>query len=175
MATTTTRSVPASGSSGAKAADGSAAGEKKSKKKLIIMGVVGVLVVGVGAKETVLKPKVSAAAAAEAKKKAPPVYGPIVALDEQTLNLADGHYLKLKVVIQLKKTAKAKTATDGAITPEMTNAAQDVLDVYSSYTQAQLTGTAAQEKVKQVLQAKLAPIYPEEIDSVLTPEFLMSS
>jgi flagellar FliL protein len=125
---------------------------------------------------TVLKPKPSAAAVAEAKKTAPPEFGPIVPLDEQTLNLADGHYLKLKVVIQLKQKAKAPVAaTEGTTTPELSSAAQAVIDTYSAMTQPQLTGVAAQTKAKEALVKKLAPIYPGVIESIYTPEFLMSS
>jgi flagellar FliL protein len=186
MATSTTSRVgssggpktDASGGKGGGTEDGAAAPEKKSKKKLIIMVAVGLLVVGGGAYETVLKPKpapLSAAQQAAAAAKKPPVYGPIVPLAEQTLNLADGHYLKLTAVIQLKKTATFVAPDAGTVTPAMSAAAQAIITTYSAYTQAQLTGSAAQAKATAVLIKALNPIFPEEIAGVYMTEFLMSS
>jgi flagellar protein FliL len=185
MATSTTSRVATDSSSssaksgkdgGGSNGSGGDAAPKKSKKKLIIMSVVGLLVVGLGAKMTVLKPKPTAAALAEAKAVKPPEFGPIVPLDEQTVNLADGHYLKVKVVIQLKLKAKAPVAAaDGTTTPELSAADNAVIDVYGSFTQPQLTGAANQAKADAALVKKLTPIYPGIIDHVVKTEFLMSS
>ncbi len=155
---------------------GAAEAPAKSKKKLIIMVAVGLLVAG-GAYETVLKPKPvqTAAQIAAAKATTPPVYGPIVPLAEQTLNLADGHYLKLTAVIQLKVGASFVAPDAGTVTPAMSAASQTILSVYSGYSQAQLTGTANQKKALDVLVKALNPIFPGQIVSVYMTEFLMSS
>ena len=67
-------------------------GKKKSKKKIIILAVV-VLLLGAVAKFTVLAPS---APAADAK----PVPGHVVAMTDMTLNLAGGHYLRIKLALQ---------------------------------------------------------------------------
>ncbi len=103
-----------------------AAPAPKSKKKLIII-VVAVLLVGGGAYKFVLAPK---------PKPGPPVAGDTVNLEANTLNLTDGHYLKIAVDVQLVK-GKAAAATF-----QMSQAEQLVIDEFSDRTVASLSTNA---------------------------------
>jgi flagellar protein FliL len=69
------------------------AAAKGGRKKLVV--VIAVLVVAAGAAWTFLKPSPEASAT-EAPKP-----GPVVQLEPLTLNLADGHYLKLGLALQV--------------------------------------------------------------------------
>ncbi|MDQ2837573.1 MAG: flagellar basal body-associated FliL family protein [Actinomycetota bacterium] len=132
---------------------------KKSMKLKLAVGVVVLLVAGAGAKFTVLAPSSSA----EAAKPQP---GPVIPLDETTLNLTDGHYLRMKVALQTTKGTNTELDTS--------QAAQLVIDEYSNLTVAQLTGNAARTKVKDELVVKLQKAYPKEIMDAFYTEFVMT-
>jgi flagellar protein FliL len=150
------------GRSGSKSGDGGAGGgkAKKSKKKLIIIAVVVLLVVGAAAKFTVLAPKASADAA-----KAKPAPGPVIAMDELTLNLDGGHFLRLKLSIETTK----GTSED----LDLTEGQQAVIDEYSNKTTTALTGQKSRDTAKADLLAKLQKVYPKKILDVYYTEFVM--
>ncbi|MDQ1743552.1 MAG: flagellar protein FliL [Pseudonocardiales bacterium] len=147
---------------GAKGAPGDAGkgkgaqpGKKKSKKKIIVLAVV-VLLLGVVAKFTVLAPSGSA-------KDAKPVPGPVVEMTDMTLNLANGHYLRVKLALQTAKGAPKELETS--------EAAQAVIDQFSDRPVAELTGEANRSKAKKELLGKLQKIYPKQILDVIYTEF----
>src|SRR3954452_23299284 len=81
----------------AQTADGAAdAPKEKGSKKKLIMIIVGVLAFGGGGYYMFLKPKPTG----------PPVAGEIVKLEPIQINLADSHYLRVSLALQLVKGAK---------------------------------------------------------------------
>src|ERR1700753_1014791 len=82
-------------------------GEKKSKKKLIIVIVVVLIVGVVGYK--MFGPK-----APPPKTPPPPKPGAVVAMTDTTLNLTDGHFLKVKLGLQTVAGAPADLDTSKA-------------------------------------------------------------
>jgi flagellar protein FliL len=128
---------------------------KKSKKKIIIVTVV-VLLLGAVAKFTVLAPSGSAA---DAK----PVPGQVVAMTDMTLNLAGGHYLRIKLALQTVEGTPEELDTS--------EAAQAVIDQFSDRPVAELTGEAARSKARTELLGKLQKIYPKQIMDVIYTEF----
>jgi flagellar FliL protein len=130
-------------------------GKKKSKKKLILLVVV-VLVLGAAAKFTLLKPSAPA-------KDAKPAPGPVLAMPDMTLNLAGGHYLRIKLALQTVQGTSEELDTS--------EAAQAVIDQYSDRPTAELTGGAARLKAKTELLGKLQKIYPKQILDVIYTEF----
>ncbi len=138
------------------AAEPAAAAPKKSKKKLIIILVMVLLVAG-GAYKFVLAPK---------PKPGPPVGGDIVALDANTLNLTDGHYLKIAVDLQLVK-GKAAAAT---FLPS--NAKELVIDQFSDRTVASLSTNAERLALTDQLTAAMKKAYPNEIFQVYITQFV---
>jgi flagellar FliL protein len=145
---------------------GQAGGKSKKPKKLkLIVGLLVLLLAGGAiAKFTVLASP--AKPAHGVKVVAKPAKGPIVPLTDMTLNLTDGHYLRLTIALQT-----TKGTSDSIDTSE---ASQAVIDTYSNLTVAQLTGTAARNKAKDALLAKLQVAYPKEILDVLYTGFVMT-
>jgi flagellar FliL protein len=145
------------GKAGKTTGKGKDAGKKKSKKKIIIVAVL-VLMFGVLAKFTVLAPS---APAHDAK----PVPGVVVPMEEMTLNLAGGHYLRIKLALQTVHGASEELDT--------AEAAQAVIEQFSDRTTAELTGDAARHKAKVALLAKLQKIYPDQLMDVIYTEYYM--
>ncbi|UQX87962.1 flagellar basal body-associated FliL family protein [Jatrophihabitans telluris] len=170
-ATDTTRvasQVKGSDKKGGKGGDGSdgadeTGGKKKSMKMKIILAVVVLLVAGGAAKFTILKPAAKTTSASKAAAK--PVPGPTILMDEMTLNLADGHFLRLKLsVITTKGTAAALDLTEGI---------QATIDEYSNQPVSALTGTKARTKAKNALLKEFKKIYPKKILDLIYTEFVM--
>jgi flagellar FliL protein len=139
---------------------GSAAAEvpaKKSKKKLIIIVVV-VLVVVAAAYHFVLAKK--------PVKAGPPVEGLVVSMDASTLNLADGHFLKLQMALQEIK-GKGGAALDTS------KAADIAVSTFTNKTVASLATGQARAAVKADLLKQLQKAYPDELMDVYFKQFVM--
>ena len=139
--------------------------EAKGKKPLLMkiaVAVVLLLVAGAAVKFTVLAPK-KASAATSAKPK--PTPGPLIAMDEMTVNLDSGHFLRMKLAIETTKGTSADL--------DLTEGTQAVLDVFSNQTEDALTGEKARTAAKNAVLAKLQVIYPKKILDVFYTEFVM--
>lgn len=134
---------------------------KKSKKLKLIIGFVLLVVVGAALKFTVLAPS-SSAGATPAK----PQPGPVIQMDEMTLNLTDGHYLRMKIALQTTKGTSEEFDTS--------EAAQLIIDQFSNRTVTQLTGDVARQKMMAGLVAKLQSAYPKKIIGGFYTEFVMT-
>ena len=130
--------------------------EKKSKKKLIMI-VVLVLLVGGGAYKFVLAPK---------PKPGPPVAGDVVSLPANTLNLSDGHYLKIAVDVTLVK-GKAALATF-----QIGQANELVINQFSDRTVASLSTNAERVALTKQLETAMKKAYPNEIFSIYLTQFV---
>jgi len=134
-----------------KAEDGKPA---KSKKKLVIIALVVVLVAAGAGYWFVLKPS----------GPAKPKPGAVLALDEQTLNLAGGHYLKVKVALQL--TTKASEDLDGS------KAMQEVVDLYSGREVGDVNVAKTRETLQQQLTTRIEGDYEGDVMDVYITEFV---
>jgi flagellar FliL protein len=171
---------------------------KKSKSKLIIVGVL-VAVGAFGAKTFLMKPASPAAAAAAKIAEQQKLVdtcdrqngiavttksavdttttidpaterGPVLEMDPLTVNLADGHYLKVGVALQLKTGAAVATAKDdgtGAKALDMAIAA------LSPKTMAQLTQSNVRESVKQKLGYDTCMAYKGDALTIYFTTFVM--
>ena len=143
------------------AADATAAVEeppakKKSKKKLIIIAVVVLLVAG-GAYHFLVPSKPA--------KPGPPKPGAVIALDATTLNLTDGHFLKLKLALQ---TIEGKGAT-----LDTSDAADIAISEFTNLSMASLSTDAQRAAIKADLLKKLEAAYPGELMGVYFTVFVM--
>jgi len=130
---------------------------KKSKKKKMIIIIAGLLLI-VGAGYYFVMPAKSGPAG-------PPKPGPVVALDATTLNLTDGHFLKLKLGLQ---TIEGKGATLD------TSAAADItISEFSNRPMTSLVTDQQREAIKADLLKKLEAAYPGELMGVYFTEFVM--
>ena len=135
---------------GAKAAKG-------GKKKLLV--IVAVVVVALAAAYVlVLKPKAGGAEPA-------PEPGVIVQLDPVTMNLTDGHFLKLTLALQ---------ATTEAKEPPVGAKAQDLaIHLLSNRDPAELSSGKARDKLKAELAKEVGEAYEGEVMGIYFTEFVM--
>ncbi|MGN6244334.1 MAG: flagellar basal body-associated FliL family protein [Motilibacteraceae bacterium] len=133
--------------------DGAEEPKKGGKKKLVIVAVLLVAVLGAGY-FFFLKPS----------GPAKPQPGAVVALDPITLNLADGHYLKLGLALQATKAAKE--APDGS------HALDLAIDLFSGRKVAELGSATAREKLKKQLGEEVDKAYEGDVMGVYFTQFV---
>jgi flagellar protein FliL len=131
--------------------DAAEAPKKKSPMLLIII-ILAVVVLGgggVGAYFLFFKKDPNAAPPA-------PVKGVIATMDNAiTINLADGHYLKLGFALQ-------ETADAGTETVDMSEAIDLAIDQYTGMTVAELSTEKGRNAAKEELLKKIEEAYYEE-------------
>jgi flagellar FliL protein len=138
------------------------AGEQKpkSKKKRIIMLVAIVVALGGGGAGGyyMFMPKTAEAAPA-------PEPGLVIPLEAITINLAEGHYLKVK--LSLQATAEAHEEPDGS-------KAQDIaVDLFSNRSAAELSSNEERNRMKKELTEKVGEAYDGEIMDVYITLFVI--
>jgi len=134
---------------------------KKGKKKLLIM-VAGALLAAAGAGGYFMLGGSKKEAPAEEPKPEP---GVVVALDAVTINLADGHYLKVKLALQA--TAEAAEEPDGSKALDL------AIDQFTEYEMGELSTTEGRHKAKEKLREGVEEAYEGEIMDVYFTEFVM--
>ena len=151
-------------SPGGKAADpndkGAAAG-KASKRSFItskkgLLALVALIGIGGGSYKTFMP----------AGPAGPPRGGAFVAMDATTLNLQDGHYLKLAVAIQLVKGKATPTSF------ETSKAAALVITEFSNRSVAELSTQAGRGRLTAELLGSLKSAYPGEVYQVYLTQFV---
>jgi flagellar FliL protein len=137
---------------------------KRSKKKLIIIVLAAVLVIGGGVGGYLM----FFGSSKKATKPAP-VAGVVAPLDATTINLADGHYLKLQMSLQA--TNKVAEAPDGS------KALDIAISLYSNQSSTQLLTKEGRDKSKEQLKEKVVKAYTvkdeEEIMDVYFTTFVI--
>lgn len=140
-----------------KPADGAEA-PKKSKKKLIIIILAAVLLLGGGASGYFF---VFAGDGTEP----PPEPGVVVQLDAITVNLADGHFLKISIALQA--TADAHEEPDGSKALDL------LISEFSNRSVAELSSNGARDEAKKSLKKKVEKAYHGEVMDIYFTEFVM--
>lgn len=135
-----------------------AAEAPKSKKKLMMIVIAAVLMVGggAGAYLTLFSSKAEATPVHEA--------GEVVALEAITINLADGHYLKLAFALQA--TAEAKEAPNGSKALDL------AIEHYSGMETAELTTDKGRQAAKKELLEKVEKAYKDEVMDIYFTQFV---
>jgi len=146
--------------SSAGAGEDAAPTTKKSKKKLIIV-LVAVLAIGGGAAYFFLvKGKDTAAAAPP-----PPEKGVVLTIEPVSLNLADGHYLRLGLALQLTKDA-------GEETPDTADALDTAITLFSGHTVAEVSDPATREALKAQLLTEIGEAYEGKVMDVYLTNYV---
>jgi len=123
---------------------------KGGKKKLMIIIIAAVVLLGGGAGGYLMfKPS-----SAEAEAEPEPTPGVVSVLDAITINLADGHYLKLKMTLQ--------ATTDAAEAPDGSKALDIAIELFSNKDEATLLTAEGREAAKKDLVAKVVAAYTVE-------------
>ncbi|GGL47309.1 flagellar basal body-associated FliL family protein [Planomonospora parontospora] len=134
-------------------------GGKKSKKTLFLAGGVVLVLAAAAAAYFLLF-----AGGGEEKEPAPEP-GAVAALDAITINLADGHFLKLKLALQA--TAEVAEAPDGSKALDL------AIDQFSNKAVDELSSDKARNLAKQELVEKVEKAYEGEIMDIYFTEFVM--
>ncbi len=87
-------------------------------------------------------------------------------MDDMTLNLTGGHYLRMKLALQTTKGTSEEF--------DSSEASQLIIDQYSNRTPEQLTGDAARKQMMAALVLKLQKAYPKKIIGAFYTEFVMT-
>lgn len=140
------------------------AAEKKPKKskKLLVVVLVVVLLLGGGAgywfflRPTGGTPKAHATPT--------PVAGEVLTVDAISINLADGHYLRLGMGLQLTK--ETKTA------PNPSRALDLAIAEFSGHTVAEVSDPATRDKMKAELLTSLEKAYKGEVMDLYLTNFV---
>ena len=119
------------------------------KKKLIMILLIALIALGGGGYGGYLMfaPK-------KAEAEPPPVEGVVSVLDAVTINLADGHYLKLKMTLQA--TSEAAEAPDGS------KALDIAIELFSNRKMDELLTAEGREKAKEELTERVVKAYTVE-------------
>jgi flagellar FliL protein len=138
-------------------ADGDA--PKKSKKMLIIIIAAVVLLGGGGAGAYFMFFKSSGEEEV--------VYEPgaVVALDSITINLDDGHFLKISIALQV--------TADAAHEPDGSQALDLLITQFSNKSIAELSTNEGREAQKKELIEKVKKAYHDEVYDIYFTEFVM--
>lgn len=134
---------------------------KGSKKKLLIIALVVLLVAGGAGYWFFLRP---AGGTPKAHATPAPVAGEVLSVDAISINLADGHYLRLGMGLQLTK--ETKTA------PNPARALDLAITEFSGHTVAEVSDPATRDKMKAELLTSLEKAYKGEVMDVYLTNFV---
>lgn len=165
----TKRTLPSGGrrptvSPGGGAADGGgdpapAPARKGGRTGLIVVLVVALIAAVAAMWWFLLGP----GASTEPSEPAPPVPGAIVQIDPISVNLADGHYLRVGVALQLIADAP---------TPEVAPALDTLISLFSGQKMEELADATQRNALKQQLSTQLAELYGADVMDVYFTDFV---
>lgn len=163
MATITDTKRPgAKGAADAKKDDAGGGEAKKGMSKLLLIIIGAVVMAAVGGVGYFMFIK-------EPGPVPPPEPGVMVQMDPMTLTLADQHFLKIQIAIQL---------VDGVEIPEgggfeTVKASQLLIDTFSNLPMEQLTTDKVRKDLTADLLTGLKKAYPEEVYDVFLTQFVI--
>jgi flagellar protein FliL len=131
---------------------------QKSKKKLLVIAVLALLLGGGGAGGYFFF-------LAGDSEPPPPEPGVVAPLEAITVNLAGGHFLKVRIALQA--TAEAAEAPDGSKALDLT------INEFSNRSVAELSSNKARGKAKEELKQKVVEAYEGEVMDLYFTEFVM--
>ena len=145
--------------------------KKGGKAKLLIIGVVVVALAGgaymtLGAKK---KPVKDAGDPMQAPATAKSL-AQIAKLDDITLNLSDGHFLKLGLALQLAPKAAVTDYTTGGAASKALDLA---INVFGADSYTQLVHPTARDQAKDVLAKEVVKAYNGQVEGLYITDFVM--
>jgi flagellar FliL protein len=136
---------------------------KKGKKKKLLVVVLAVLLLGGGGYFFLGR--------GGSSTPPPPEPGQVLKLDSITLNLADGHFLKLGLALQFTTTAGGGGEHGAEL--DGSHALDLAIDQLSNRKVTELNSTAARNKVKGELVKAIEEAYDHGVMDVYFTEFVM--
>lgn len=147
---------------------GESAPAGKKKKLIIIAALAVVLLGGGGAGALVLTKDDSSSAATEVVE---PVAGDVVPLDGISLNLADGHYLKIGIALQAVAAEGEGHGSSGG--PDGSKALDLTIAEFSGLSMADLSNAEQRQHYQDELQEKIITAYKTKDDAGVEHETVM--
>ena len=141
-------------------------GKLGKKKLLLIVGPVLLLAIAAAAYFLVLAPKSGSAKPVVTPAPSP---GLVVAVDAISLNLAEGHYLRIGIALQM--TSKVATAKEAPATAKAIDAA---ITLFSGHTVAEISDPATRERLRAELEKTLEKEYDGEVMGVYFTNYVTS-
>ncbi len=132
---------------------------KGGRKKLVLVAVLVVALVAAGAWWFLLKPS-----GGEEEAAPEPVPGDVVALEAISVNLADGHYLRVGIALQ--------ATADAAHAPEGSHALNLLIDTFTGRTVEELATTETRAALQEELAHQVEEAYHHEVMDVYFTEFV---
>ncbi len=107
--------------------------------------------------------------------------GPVVETEPMTLNLADGHYLKVGIALQMAAPEEGEAAAHGGghgggeedTGPPTAKALDLAITAFSSHTKEELSDAKERAKVKEHLTSEIAEAYHGEVVDIYFTQFVM--
>lgn len=144
--------------------------KKKGPNKLVLalVAIIVLLAGGGGAYFFLLAPKPAPSAeevakAKEAEEKAK--LGAVTTIEPISVNLADGHFLKIGIALQ--QSAEVAEAVDGS------KALDTVIELYSGKTMEEIGSTEGRDATKAELVKEIEEAYPDEVLDVYFTQYVM--
>ncbi len=132
----------------------------KGKKKLLTIVLAAVLLLGAGGGGYFML----AGGSAEAAEAEAPVLGAVVPLEPVTINLADGHYLKMAFALQAIEEVTHE--------PEGSKAMDLAISQYTDMKIAELSTAKGREAAKKELVEKIKKAYHDEVVDIYFTQFV---
>ncbi|SDC85021.1 flagellar FliL protein [Sanguibacter gelidistatuariae] len=129
---------------------------RKSKKRLVVIAAV-LVAAGAAAYFFVLAPK-----SGETAEPAPEP-GAVLVVEAMSINLAEGHYLRLGLGLQL---------TTDALEVDSAKARDEAIALFSGRTIAEISDPATREALKTELAAALTELYDGEVMGVYLTDYV---
>jgi flagellar protein FliL len=144
--------------------------KKKGPNKIVLILVAVIVLMGGGgaAYFLVLAPKAPPSAeevAAAKKAEEAAKLGKVKALDPISVNLADGHFLKIGIALQ--QSSAVAEDVDGS------KALDEVIELYSGKSMEELSTPEGRDKEKAELVEKVKEAYDEEVLDVYLTQYVM--
>ena len=139
-------------------------------KKLIIIGAAAAVLLagGTGAGVFMLTKSDTAAAAETTEEHLEP--GEVVALDPISVNLADGHYLKVGIALQ--QVASEAGGHGGSTAVDGSKALDLAISQFSGLTMTDLSNAEQRTHHKEELQHKIVEAYVHDVEGVETKQVM---
>ncbi|PID54076.1 MAG: hypothetical protein CSA58_05380 [Micrococcales bacterium] len=155
------------GKDGAEAQEQSDAKKKLGKKQLLILAVVVLAVAAAAYYFLVMK------GGSGPVEEPEPQPGEVLVLDAISLNLAEGHYLRVGVALQLVASEDGGGGHGGGgQTPDGSLAKDLVISTFSGRTVEELSDLEHRDEIKHELAEKIAHAYHDEVMDIYFTDFV---
>lgn len=136
--------------------------KRRGKRKVLVVVVLLVLVGGGAGYWFLLKP--APTTGVETAVEPPPEPGEVLVIEPISLNLADGHYLRLGMGLQL--------TADVSEQPDTARALDQAVSLFSGRAVAEVGSSEGREALRAALVAKLAEVYEGEVMDVYFTDYV---